>query len=57
MFTRAAPAEQEEDRKDVFGPVADMMVGVVFIFIIMLIALSLARADANRHPRPIEAAT
>jgi len=41
MFNRAVSAEQEDDRKDVFGPVADMMVGVVFIFIILLIALSL----------------
>jgi hypothetical protein len=30
-----------EERKDLFGPVADLMVGVIFIFIILLIGLAL----------------
>lgn len=42
MFHRT-PAEQStgEERKDLFGPVADLMVGVIFIFIILLIGLAL----------------
>lgn len=42
MFSRALPFSTDDDeRKDIFGPVADLMVGVVFIFIILMIALSL----------------
>lgn len=42
MFGQTIRLEEDEDRKDVFGPVADLMVGVVFIFIVLLIALSLS---------------
>lgn len=42
MFHRHAGSTiVEEERKDLFGPVADLMVGVVFIFIILLVGLSL----------------
>ena len=42
MFRRSPPCVQKGDeRKDLFGPVADLMVGVIFIFIILLIGLAL----------------
>jgi len=42
MFRRPLPVSQTgEERKDLFGPVADLMVGVIFIFIILLIGLAL----------------
>lgn len=42
MFRRSHPTAQTGDeRKDLFGPVADLMVGVIFIFIILLIGLAL----------------
>lgn len=42
MFRRVTPSVQiGEERKDLFGPVADLMVGVIFIFIILLIGLAL----------------
>ncbi len=42
MFRRSLPTAQAgEERKDLFGPVADLMVGVIFIFIILLIGLAL----------------
>jgi flagellar motor protein MotB len=41
MFRRILPGQHAEDREDIFAPVADLMVGVVFIFIILMIALSL----------------
>ena len=42
MFRRSPPCVQNgDDRKDLFGPVADLMVGVIFIFIILLIGLAL----------------
>jgi flagellar motor protein MotB len=42
MLRRPLPAAQAgDDRKDLFGPVADLMVGVIFIFIILLIGLAL----------------
>ncbi|MBK1720482.1 OmpA family protein [Thiocystis violacea] len=42
MFRRSLPTVQSgEERKDLFGPVADLMVGVIFIFIILLIGLAL----------------
>jgi chemotaxis protein MotB len=42
MFRRSLPSTQTgEERKDLFGPVADLMVGVIFIFIILLIGLAL----------------
>jgi len=45
------PAELEE-KKDVFAPVADLMVGVVFIFIIMVLALSLLILDDVKNAVP-----
>jgi chemotaxis protein MotB len=41
----------EEDQKDIFGPVADLMVGVVFIFIILILALSLDLASEKMVPQ------
>jgi flagellar motor protein MotB len=42
MLRRPPPVAQVGDeRKDLFGPVADLMVGVIFIFIILLIGLAL----------------
>jgi chemotaxis protein MotB len=42
VFRRSLPtATTSEERKDLFGPVADLMVGVIFIFIILLIGLAL----------------
>ena len=42
MFRHSLPTTQaSEERKDLFGPVADLMVGVIFIFIILLIGLAL----------------
>lgn len=42
MFRRSPSSMQTgEERKDLFGPVADLMVGVIFIFIILLIGLAL----------------
>ena len=39
MFSRTAPQTESEEAKDVFAPVADLMVGVVFIFIVLMLAL------------------
>jgi chemotaxis protein MotB len=39
MFSRTAPQAESEEAKDVFAPVADLMVGVVFIFIVLMLAL------------------
>ncbi len=42
MLRRPFPSPSTaEERKDLFGPVADLMVGVIFIFIILLIGLAL----------------
>ena len=41
----------EEDQKDIFAPVADLMVGVVFIFIILILALSLDLATEQVVPQ------
>lgn len=41
MFSRSSQSAETEEKKDIFAPVADLMVGVVFIFIIMVMALSL----------------
>lgn len=51
MFKRFAGAPPEEDRKDIFAPVADLMVGVVFIFIILMIALSLNLQSEDKVPK------
>jgi flagellar motor protein MotB len=39
MFGRRSASVEDEDRKDIFAPVADLMVGVIFIFIILMLAL------------------
>ena len=41
MFAQYRKPQEAEEKKDVFAPVADLMVGVVFIFIILVLALSL----------------
>jgi hypothetical protein len=51
MFRRLAGHHEDEDRKDIFAPVADLMVGVVFIFIILMIALSLNLQSEERVPK------
>ena len=43
-------SSQSEEKKDIFAPVADLMVGVVFIFIIMVMALSLSITDEATVP-------
>jgi flagellar motor protein MotB len=50
MFRRSPPAQHSEDREDIFAPVADLMVGVVFIFIILMLALSLNLQTAPQVP-------
>jgi flagellar motor protein MotB len=45
MFAVRHPRADDEEKKDVFAPVADLMVGVVFIFIVMIMALSLVMMD------------
>ena len=51
MFAARRALADEEEKKDVFGAVADLMVGVVFIFIVMVMALSLVLMD-DAVPRP-----
>jgi len=51
MFALRHPRADDEEKKDVFAPVADLMVGVVFIFIVMVMALSLVMMD-DAVPRP-----
>jgi chemotaxis protein MotB len=42
VFRHSMPIRHaDEERKDLFAPVADLMVGVIFIFIILLIGLAL----------------
>jgi flagellar motor protein MotB len=50
MFARIPPRADEE-QKDIFAPVADLMVGVVFIFIILILALSLDLSTEKTVPR------
>ena len=45
LFSRSASPGEDEDKKDIFAPVADLMVGVVFIFIILMLALRIQRED------------
>jgi flagellar motor protein MotB len=52
MFSARVHKFEEEEKKDVFAPVADLMVGVVFIFIIMVLALSLVMME-DAVPRPL----
>jgi flagellar motor protein MotB len=51
MFAPAAPRKADEDQKDIFAPVADLMVGVVFIFIVLILALSLDLATEKSVPQ------
>ncbi len=51
MFAVRRAKVEEEEKKDVFAPVADLMVGVVFIFLVMILALSLVMMD-DAVPRP-----
>ena len=52
MFAVRRAKVEEEEKKDVFAPVADLMVGVVFIFLVMILALSLVMMD-DAVPRPV----
>lgn len=51
MFNRAAPQNEPEEAKDVFAPVADLMVGVVFIFIVLMLALVMNLRKEETVPR------
>ena len=51
MFARTSRPVEEEDRNDIFAPVADLMVGVVFIFIILMIALVLNLQKEETVPK------
>lgn len=51
MFARSAPSADEEEGKDVFAPVADLMVGVVFIFIILMLGLVMNLQNEDVVPR------
>ncbi|MBC9176146.1 OmpA/MotB family protein [Pseudoroseomonas ludipueritiae] len=51
MFARRVQAQAEAGAKDIFAPVADLMVAVVFIFIILTLALSLNLANEETVPR------
>ncbi len=52
MFAPYFRAAEQEEKKDVFAPVADLMVGVVFIFIVMLLAVSLLMVDDIENAVP-----
>ena len=51
MFARSAPPAQDEEGKDVFAPVADLMVGVVFIFIILMLGLVMNLQNEDVVPK------
>jgi chemotaxis protein MotB len=51
MFARNPALAQEEERKDIFAPVADLMVGVVFVFIVLMIALVLNLQKEDTVPK------
>jgi chemotaxis protein MotB len=51
MFGRTAPQAASEEAKDVFAPVADLMVGVVFIFIVLMLALVMNLRREETVPR------
>lgn len=51
MFSRTAPQTESEETKDVFAPVADLMVGVVFIFIVLMLALVMNLRKEETVPR------
>ena len=50
MFSRIA-THFEDEQKDIFAPVADLMVGVVFIFMILILALSLDLSTEKAVPQ------
>jgi chemotaxis protein MotB len=50
VFTNRLPSRTDEEQKDIFAPVADLMVGVVFIFIILILALSLDLSTEQMVP-------
>jgi chemotaxis protein MotB len=52
MFVAYRRRPEVEEKKDVFAPVADLMVGVVFIFIILVLALSLHIMDDVQNAVP-----
>lgn len=51
MFGRMAQVGDDEDKKDVFAPVADLMVGVVFIFMLLMLALVLNLQREDTVPK------
>ena len=51
MFSRTVPQTESEEAKDVFAPVADLMVGVVFIFIVLMLALVMNLRREETVPR------
>jgi chemotaxis protein MotB len=51
MFARTPALNEEEERKDIFAPVADLMVGVVFVFIVLMIALVLNLQKEDTVPK------
>lgn len=53
MFGRAAPPSETEEAKDIFAPVADLMVGVVFIFIVLMLALVMNLRKEDTVPKSI----
>ena len=52
MFAPHRRRQESDEKKDVFAPVADLMVGVVFIFIILVLALSLRIMDDVQNAVP-----
>jgi chemotaxis protein MotB len=53
MFLRTTPTVEPEEAKDVFAPVADLMVGVVFIFIVLMLALVINIRSEDSVPKSL----
>ncbi|MXP65953.1 hypothetical protein E0493_21635 [Roseomonas sp. M0104] len=51
VFSRRLPRRAGEGAEDIFAPVADLMVGMVFIFIIVMVALVLNQAEETTVPK------
>ena len=51
MFNRTAASGDLEEAKDIFAPVADLMVGVVFIFIGLMLALVMNLRNEETVPK------
>jgi len=51
MFNRTAASGDLEEAKDIFAPVADLMVGVVFIFIVLMLALVMNLRNEETVPK------